>query len=758
MTTVKARALRSLPLAAKAALTSGGDTWHSTGVDGVLRRLVFGDGPHGVRTQGTDTAALGIGASIPATCFPPAVALGSSWHPDLLRRVGAALGREARTLGVDVLLGPGMNIKRSPLGGRNFEYLAEDPYLTGRLAAALVEGIQSAGVAACVKHFAVNNQETDRMRVDARVDERTLREIYLSAFEHVIRTARPWVVMAAYNAVNGVPASEHHGLLDELLCREWGFDGLVISDWGAVTDRLAALRAGLDVEMPPSGTDERVAAAAAAGALDPAVLDRVAERLSRLAARIPADPTDTAGGPEVLRAANDALAREAAAASMVLLKNEAGLLPLDPERLHTLAVIGRFAAEPRIQAGGSSRVVPTRRNPAVDALRERLGDAVRYAPGFHLDGRPDAALRDEAVAAAAAADVTAVFLGVPESAESEGFDRTTIELPADQLDLLHRVAAVSGQVVVVLCNGGVVSVARWQDDAAAVLETWLPGQAGGDAIADVLLGAAEPGGRLAETIPLRLADHPSYLSFPGDDGTAVYGEGVFVGYRYFDTVDVPVAYPFGHGLGYTRFAYSDLSVAPTGENRWDVTCTVTNAGSRSGAEIVQLYIGPCDTTARRPAAELCAFARTELDPGASAAVTMSVGPRELSYWDARHARWSLPAGDYRVLVGASSRDIRLRARVHSAGDRYLPPLTATSTIGEWLGDPAGREVLDRILARLPHREETLAAAPELARLLAAMPLTKLRTFGLGLTDEVVEELVAEAAARHRELRNSGAYR
>jgi beta-glucosidase len=717
------------------------------------------DGPHGVRKQRASADHLGIGDSVPATCFPPAVALGSTWDTALVRRVGEALGREAAALEVDVLLGPGMNIKRSPLGGRNFEYLSEDPHLTARLAAAYVEGVQSTGTGACVKHFAVNNQETDRMRVSAQVDERALREVYLRPFEHVVRTARPAVVMSAYNAINGVPASENPWLLTSVLREEWGFDGVVVSDWGAVDDRVAALRAGLDVEMPPTGTDAEIVAAVERGELEESALDVVAARLRALEARIgPARPRATEEELAGIRRDNAALAREAAARAAVLLTND-GVLPLDPSALDGVAVIGELARTPRFQGGGSSRIVPTEVGSALDALTRRLGaDVVRFAPGHTTDGVADESLVLAAVEAARDAQVAVVFLGLPEHAESEGFDRTTIDLPADQLALLERVAAVAPRVVVVLSNGGVVSVAGWRHHAHAILEGWLLGQGGGDATADLLLGDRAPSGRLAETIPLSLADHPSYLTFPGGGGVSVYGESVFVGYRHFDTLDRPVAFPFGHGLTYTRFEYADLRLADVGENAWEVAFSVTNTGDRAGQEVAQLYVGQIEERPTRPRSELRGFAKVDLRPGETTTVTLPLTDADLRTWDARGQRWALAAGDYAIRVGASSRDVRLEATVHSEGDRVLTPLTAQSTIGEWRADPAGREVLAALLGQTALGAAQSSVAPELVRMFLSIPLDKLRSFGLGVTGDTVARLVAEARAGQEQLFATGAYR
>lgn len=739
----------SHPIADKAALTSGSGIWHTTELPGQLRSFLLTDGPHGVRLQQTGGDSLGIGDSVPATCFPPAVALGSTWDVDLARRVGTALGREARALGVDVLLGPGMNIKRSPLCGRNFEYLSEDPHLTARMAAANVEGMQSAGVGACIKHFAVNNQETDRMRVSAEVDQRALREIYLAAFEFVVRNAAPTMVMSAYNRINGVPASEDHWLLTELLRDEWAFDGVVVSDWGAVDDRVATVRAGLDLEMPPSGTDERITTAVADGELTESALDQVLARLGTLQQRLDGwRDTTEAADPATIRAENARLARETAAEAAVLLTND-GILPLDATTAGPVAVVGELARTPRFQGGGSSKVVPTELRGALDVLRERL-ESVRFAPGYTTspDAEPVDSLADDAVAAARSARTTVLFLGLPEHAESEGYDRTTLALPADQVDLLRRLHAVTDRIVVVLSNGGVVSVAEWQDDANAVLEGWLLGQGGADATADLLLGERSPAGKLAETIPLRLADHPTFPNYPGADGISVYGESNYVGYRYFDTVGMPVAHPFGHGLSYTRFDYSDLDIAPGDADTWHVLVTVTNTGELAGKEVVQLYVGPDDdvTDAARPRNELRGFAKVDLSPGESQRVTLPLSAGDLAVWCARGERWRVRAGNYGVRVGASSRDIRVSETLHSTGDGVAEQLSGQHTIAEWLNDPEGARVLGEAAEHFGMDGSALGSSPELAAMFQSIPLNKLRSFGLGVTDETIAELVARANA------------
>ena len=529
-----------LTLEEKASLCLGSDFWHTAAVERLgIDKIMVSDGPHGLRAQLKDSDHVGLATSEPSTCYPTASALGSSWNRDLFASVGEALGREASALGVSVVLGPGINIKRSPLCGRNFEYVSEDPYLSGALAVAMVRGVQSQGVGTSVKHYAANNQEDDRLRVSAEVDERTLREIYLPAFEAVVKQSQPWTVMCAYNKVNGTYASEHHWLLTEVLRDEWGFDGVVVSDWGAVHDRVAALAGGLDLEMPPNlgVSDRAIIDAVRSGELDEAVLDEAVRRMLTLIERAqPAlDDPATVDFDE-----HHAVARRAAQESAVLLKNEGAVLPLKPEPGSTVAVIGEFAQTPRFQGAGSSQVNPTRVDVALEELRSAFGDEVEvtFSPGFGIGTTDsDAELSAAAVEAARAADHVLVFLGLPAADESEGFDRTHMDLPANQLGLLEALAEVHDRLIVVLANGSVVRKSHWQQHTAAILECWLGGQAAGGAAADLITGAANPSGKLAETIPLRLEDNPSYFNFPGDYQTVRYGEGLFVGYRAYDQTE-----------------------------------------------------------------------------------------------------------------------------------------------------------------------------------------------------------------------------
>ena len=746
-----------LTLEEKAALCLGSDFWHTAPVPRLgIPAVMVSDGPHGLRRQPDEGDHVGIGGSVPATCFPTAAALGSSWDADLVRRVGEALGRECREQGVSVLLGPGINIKRSPLCGRNFEYFSEDPLVSGELGAALVGGVQSQGVGTSLKHYAANNQETDRLRVSAEVDERTLREIYLAGFERVVSRARPWTVMCAYNRVNGTFASQHHWLLTEVLRDEWGFDGLVVSDWGAVHDRVAALVAGLDLEMPPNlgVSDAALVAAVRDGRLDEQVLDTAVRRILDLVAR--AEAGSEAAGP-VDAVAHHALARETARGCAVLLRNNGDLLPLQPAPGQTIAVIGEFARTPRYQGAGSSQVNPTRVDVPLDELRAGVPDGVevRFAPGFGLDDSArDEVLAAEAVALARNASSVVLFLGLPDADESEGFDRAHLDLPDAQTALVARLAEVNPRIVVVLANGSVVRLEGWEHHASALLECWLGGQAAGGAVADLLLGVASPSGRLAETIPLRLEDNPSHLNFPGEAGHVRYGEGVFVGYRGYDALRREVSYPFGHGLSYTTFEYADLRAsvsvdAETGDPVIDVSVAVSNSGHRRGKEVVQLYVGDPVATVARPVRELRGFQKLDLAPGETARATFRLGARDLSFWSTAHGAWHLEPGSFDLAVGASSRDLRLSASVDVTAPSVCLPLDGMSTLEEWLADPEGGPTLRAAVGTRPDgRPAGILGDDELIRVIGNFPLSTLAAFpGLGITHETVSALTTRSESR-----------
>ncbi len=732
--------LAELTLEEKASLCLGSDFWHTAAVERLgIAKIMVSDGPHGLRAQLDEADHVGLAGSVPATCFPTASALGSSWDPELFGLVGEALAAEARRWGVAVVLGPGINMKRSPLCGRNFEYLSEDPYLAGELSVAMVQGIQRHGVGTSLKHYAVNNQEDDRLRVSAEVDERTLREIYLPAFERVVTGAQPWTVMCAYNKVNGTYASEHHWLLTEILRDEWGFLGAVVSDWGAVHDRVAALRAGLDLEMPPAlgYSDAAIVEAVRSGELSEAVVDLAVSRMLRLVNR--AAPALAEGG-SFDEAEHHALARRAAAESAVLLKND-GLLPLQPAAGARVAVIGEFARTPRYQGAGSSQVNPTILDVPLEELAAALGAEVKieFAPGFTIDGSDDdARLADEAVEAVAGADHVVVFLGLPAAAESEGFDRTHIRLPDTQLALLDRLAETGKPLIVVLSNGSVVQLSTWADRVGAIVECWLSGQAAGGATADVLTGRVNPSGKLAETIPLRLEDNPSYLNFPGDTQVVRYGEGIFIGYRAYDKVEQEVSFPFGHGLSYTTFGLADLRVEVTGSvGDGDLSATVSvsmrNTGDVAGAEVVQVYVGDVESEVARPVRELKGFAKVRLEPGETKRVVLSLDQRAFSFWSVRWGRWAVEEGEFEVAVGTSSRDLPLRQRVTVDAPSLAAPLTVDSTLEEWLGHGTVRDIM------LAHASAALLGQEDLIKVVGTMPMSTLASFGpLGFTREQLQ--------------------
>ena len=688
----------------KAALGSGIDMWHLEPVPELgLDPVMVTDGPHGLRRVGQSTGQMIRGE--PATCFPTASGLAASWDLDLLREVGAAIGRKARAQGVAVVLGPGANLKRHPLCGRNFEYFSEDPLLSGRMAVALIDGIQSAGVGTSLKHFAVNNQETRRMVVDAIVDERTLRELYLVGFETAVTAARPWTLMCAYNKLNGTYCSEHSWLLTEVLRDEWGFDGLVMTDWGATNDRVEGVKAGLDLEMPGSGgiNDAMVVAGVESGRLDEPTLDRMAGRVLDLIRR----GTDAlAESMEVDADEHHRLARRAAAETAVLLTND-GILPLDDTA--SVAVIGGFATDPRYQGAGSSLVTPTRLDAALDAVRALVGHdhRVRYAQGYeaHADDlRPD--LIDEAVLVARSAEVAVVFAGLPPSYEAEAYDRDHMRLPQQHNDLIRAVTEVNPDTVVVLCNGAPVQM-PWVDRPRAIVEAYLGGQGGGGGIVDVLYGRINPGGKLAETFPLRQSDAASDRWFPGTGRQVQYREGLYVGYRWFDSAPADVLFPFGHGLSYTTFAYADLEVVGgelTGDDQlaWPtVEVTISNTGDVAGAEVVQLYVRDVESTVHRPDKELKSFAKVRLDPGESERVRFELDRRAFAFWDVASGDWQVESGDFELLVGASSRDVRATATIEinsefraTASSDALGPYAAP-TIDGFADDAAFETLLGR---------------------------------------------------------------
>ncbi len=661
--------VEDLSLEDKLLLLSGQDFWQTPPLPHHgLPSLWLSDGPHGLRKPPRGDSP-GLTDAQPGTCFPTASALAATWDPELVHEVGEAIGTEALARGVQVVLGPGLNIKRHPCGGRNFEYMSEDPLLSGTLAGAMVRGIQSRGVGACLKHFVANNQEDHRMVVDALVDERSLRELYLRGFEIAVEQGRPATVMAAYNKLNGTYACEHRELLQGVLRDEWGFEGLVMSDWGAMDDRVAGVLAGLDLEMPTShGVQIPVLRAALAdGRLEEADIDACVGRLLALHERT--RPTEAP--PPIDHEAHHALARRAAAASCVLLKNDGGLLPLEGEP--RIAVLGALAQQPRYQGAGSSGVVPTRIECAWDAISEAVPrERLRYEQGYGVSGREASdALRDEALAIAEKADVVVIFAGLPRAYESEGFDREHIRLPPEQDALIRAVAEACERVVVVLANGAPVAM-PWIDDVGGVVEAYLGGQACGAGVVDVLLGRVNPAGKLAESFTHRIEDHASHGHFPGDGHCVAHREGLFVGYRWLDRAGIEPLFPFGHGLSYTRFDYSGLALEADDESL-RVTLTVENSGDRPGAEVVQLYAHRPDSAVYRPEQELVGFERVQLEAGERRELTLRVPRRRLAVWCPHSQAWRVEPGELELRVGSSSRDVRLRGGLTITGDGPLEP-------------------------------------------------------------------------------------
>lgn len=688
--------INEMTLEEKASLCSGFDFWNTKAIERLdIPSIMMTDGPHGLRKQVGDTDHLGINKSVPSTCFPSAAGLACSWDQDLVNKVGAAIGEESQAENVAIVLGPGANIKRSPLCGRNFEYFSEDPYLSSKLSANFIKGVQSQGVGTSLKHFAVNNQEYKRMSIDAVVDERTLREIYLASFEEAVKEGQPWTVMAAYNKVNGDYCSENKKLLTEVLKEEWGFDGLVVTDWGGINERDFGLAAGLDLEMPSSGGigDNKIIEAVKKGRISEDVLDQAVERLLKIIFKAVENKQEKA---VYSKAEHHTLAREAARESMVLLKND-NILPI--REVESIAVIGAFAKNPRFQGGGSSHINPTKIDNIYEELVKVAGDktTLSYAEGYALESdEVNESLIEEAVEAAKLASVAVIFAGLPERYESEGFDRKHLRIPDNHKILIEAVAGVQNNVIVVLSNGAPIEM-PWLDNVKGVLEGYLGGQALGGAIADLLFGLTSPSGKLAETFPKKLIHNPSYLNFPGDGETVEYREGIFVGYRHYDTRDVEPLFPFGYGLSYTSFEYSDLQVDKK-QIKDDETITVTvkikNTGSMSGKEVVQLYVSDVESTMSRPEKELKGFEKVSLQPGEQKTVTFELGNRAFAYYNVKLKDWHVETGTFEILVGKSSRNILLRDTVDVESTVTIKKiLTRNSTFGELLEHPVGAEMM-----------------------------------------------------------------
>ena len=711
--------LQALTLEQKCALLSGGGTFTTRALPKAgIPSITLSDGPNGVRKQAGAADHLGLNPSVPATCFPTAATVACSWDPALGEQIGQAMGEEAAAQEVAVLLGPGLNTKRSPLCGRNFEYFSEDPYLSGKMAASYVRGIQSNGISACPKHFAVNSQELRRMASDSVVDERTLRELYLTGFEIVVKEAKPKTIMSSYNLINGTYANENRHLLMDILRGEWGFDGAVVTDWGGSNDHALGVQNGSTLEMPAPGGDavRELMQAVQSGKITEADVDA---RLDELLTLVFDTHAAVQSHSRTFDAdAHHALARRAAAESIVLLKNENDLLPLAEGA--KVAVIGDFAQTPRYQGAGSSAVNSIKVDTFLDCLKESGLASVGFAPGFDRQGKPDAAKQAEAVALAQKAEVVLLCLGLDEIKESEGLDRGDMRLADNQIELLKAVQQANPNTVVVLSAGASLET-PWLKHCRTLVYGALGGQAGAGAMLDVLTGKVNPSGKLAETWVNAYVDTPAKDNFAGPGRMVQYREGLYVGYRYYQTAGVPVAFPFGYGLSYTSFAYSNLQAASNG-----VTLTVTNTGKRAGAEIVQLYAAKPGAEVFRPAQELKGFAKVQLQPGESKTVTIPLDDKAFRYWNTKTDSWEVEGGSYELRVGASSADIRLTAVVEVAGTgapnpyagKHLPHYTSGKVQSvpddEWatlLGRPVqqGKVKIDRnmTLGELNHSRSPL---------------------------------------------------
>ena len=742
--------VKQMTLEEKAGMCSGKDFWHLKGVERLgIPEVMVSDGPHGLRKQAEEADHLGINDSIKAVCFPTACATACSFDRDLLFEMGQRIGDECQAENLSVILGPAVNIKRSPLCGRNFEYFSEDPYLASQMAAAHIKGVQSKNVGTSIKHFAANNQEHRRMSCSSEIDERTLREIYLGAFETAVKEGKPDTVMCSYNKINGEFASENHWLLTEVLRDEWGFEGYVMSDWGAVNDRVKGLKAGLELEMPASGghTDQEIVDAVRNGELDEAVLDTAVERILNIVFKF----TDNRQEGKFDKEEDHKLAAKVAEESMVLLKNE-GILPL-PKEGKKIAFIGKFAQKPRFQGGGSSHINSFKVTSALDAVKEIT--EVTYAQGYDVqEDKTDQALLKEAVRAAEEADIAVIFAGLPDLFESEGYDRSHMRMPDCQNELIREITKVQKNTVVVLHNGSPVEM-PWADDVKGILEAYLCGQAVGQAEVNLLFGISNPCGKLAETIPYKLSDNPSYLNFPGDGQTVEYKEGVFVGYRYYDTKEMPVRYPFGYGLSYTTFEYRDLQVS-SGEMKdtdtLKVSLKVKNTGNRAGKEIVQLYVADKTGAASRPVKELKNFTKVFLNPGEEKTVDMELDKRSFAWYCTAIHDWYAATGEYEIIAAASSKDIRLTKTVHVTATTEIPlHIHMNTTVSELMENPRTREVIQGMTESLVESmggssEEkesaaTEAISPEMSlKMLENSPLRSFRSF-MGMTTEEIEELI-----------------
>lgn len=704
----KAKELVSqMTLEEKARLCSGKDFWNLEEIERLgLTSIMVTDGPHGLRKQVNSSDHLGINVSVPATSFPTASATACSFDRELLKKMGEALGEKCILENVSVILGPGINIKRSPLCGRNFEYFSEDPYLAGEMGAALIDGIQSKNVGTSLKHYAVNNQEAYRLAVDSVVDERAFHEIYLTGFEKAVKQSQPWTVMCSYNKINGTYSSDNKLLLTDILRDKWGFEGLVMSDWGATNDRPQGIRAGMDLAMPGPDGDEAIIAAVKDGSLTEAELDVCAQRVTELILK----GQEEKPLPKNTDADHNKIAGEIAKHCAVLLKNDELILPLN--KTNKIAVIGEMAKAPRYQGSGSSLINPVFLDNALDALKEN-GVNVTYEPGYSLkDSSLDQAKIDAAVILAKTSDVAVVFAGLPDDYESEGFDRTSLHMPECHNKLIQAVSEANPNTVVVLQCGAPVLM-PWKDRVKGILLLYLAGQASGIATADLLLGNANPSGKLAETFPKTLEDNPSANYFPGEPKAVQYRESIYVGYRYYDTAGLEVEYPFGYGLSYTTFEYSNLDISHTDEYNYKVKVDITNTGKVAGAEAVQLYVHCNQSAIFRALKELKGFDKVSLEPGETKTIEFSLNKRSFAYYNVQVHDWCVEGGSYQIMIAASSTDIRLKKEVTLTGDEKEALLAGHyQDLTEYIKPSAPLRISDVQFEKLVGRKPPLGYHPK----------------------------------------------